>query len=96
MTKLPPSLTDMAASLIEARRESMNANDTAIFDLMVMMELMRRGLAPADFYLELRSQAEVHRARAPYVAAIMKSIALHAAPHNVVSLPKPSPTGAKP
>ena len=99
MTTLPPALNDFANSMVEHRRDSMTPADAAIFDLMVAIELVRRGLAPAEFHQELRIKAELHRTRSPYVYALMRSIASHIAPPNVVTLPtRPTPAtpGAKP
>jgi len=97
MTTLPPSLNDAATALIEARRESMSPTDAAIFDLMVSLELVRRGLAPAEFHQELRIKAENHRVRAPYVYALMRSMAAQLSPPNVVTLPTSTARpGAKP
>lgn len=94
MAEIPAPLSAAAASLIDGLRDGMNADQAAVFDLAVCLELARRGLGPQDFYIEVNLKADIHRARAPYTAALLKSLAKHLAPQNVVAIsqrtqPKP-------
>lgn len=97
MSALPPWINDLSKELIAVRRESMSVSERAFFDFMVLLELLRRGLAPEQFALELRIKAGEYAHREPYLASMMKVIADTLPAQNVVPLPaRPPNPGAKP
>jgi len=96
MTGLTPEqlLVEAALRLRDVRRETMTPSDDAIFDMMVMIELYKRG-AVQDLYLEMRLLADKHLRAAPYIAGILKVFSAHIKPDsaNIVAFTKPQPGG---
>lgn len=89
-------LLDMAKSLDEARRDSMPESEKAIFDLMILIELHRRG-AVKNVHLEMNALAMKYLRAAPYAAGIMRAIAQQIDPQNNIAIfNNHQPQGVKP